>query len=393
MEHGKGQDVPPYTPITPPSSEDSADAPELSFKQRMLQRIHSTFERAISALAELGEPPSRPDERLLSRFRLFQWLVKNPKATGLGGLGLSFGIFLWGIGTELDGGLKTAAAAFFFAWTVFVFAVYASSWWVKRRSLAATLILTLGIGLIGVWRAYLPAPPLAESADENHVEQQPAQQPTGAVTPTLTPAPPSERLTFRPAVEKFTINFGDRVFVTRPAELADKPFEPLILKGSIPFRGYVENGFLYVDAQIHTDSTAEPVIEIKRNQYKKVPPGWDVNSTPVALEIVNEKQEPIFHLIYKSPSEVMIEGVFPHPEGYYVIDRHGQRLNDKPDIIPIFKYPAWKYPGQYADESPTPAPSPSPSPSPSANPRSKRSKSSQRKATPCSWEDILLGKC
>lgn len=134
---------------------------------------------------------------------------------------------------------------------------------------------------------------------------------------------PGTRLAFRPAGEKFTINLGDRVFVTRPAELADKPFEPLILKGTVPFRAYVDDGFLYVDAKIFTGDTAEPVIEIARNQYKRIPPGWDVNSTPAALEIVNQRGEPMFHLIYKSPSEAKIEGVFQTPDGAYVIDEHG----------------------------------------------------------------------
>lgn len=164
--------------------------------------------------------------------------------------------------------------------------------------------------------------------------------------------PPGTRLGFRPAGEKFTINLGDRVFITRPAELADKPFEPLILKGTVPFRAYIEGGLLYVDASVFTGDTAEPVIEIARNQYKRIPPGWDVNSTPAALEIVNERGEPVFHLIYKSPSEAKVEGVFQTPDGAYVIDEHGQGYGLKPDIKPVFKYPSWKYPGQYADPAP-----------------------------------------
>jgi hypothetical protein len=136
--------------------------------------------------------------------------------------------------------------------------------------------------------------------------------------------------------------------------LADKPFEPLILKGTVPFRAYVEDGFLYVDARIFTGDTAEPIIEVARNQYKRIPPGWDVNSTPAALEIVNERGEPVFHLIYKSPSEAKIEGVFQTPGGAYVINEHGEGYGLRPNIKPVFKYPSWKYPGQYADQPPAP---------------------------------------
>ena len=69
------------------------------------------------------------------------------------------------IQTELNGGVKTAAACFFAAWAIFAFIVYLSDLWVKShksRALAIFITATIGVGVFLFWRAYLPNPPREE---------------------------------------------------------------------------------------------------------------------------------------------------------------------------------------------------------------------------------------
>lgn len=63
------------------------------------------------------------------------------------------------------------------------------------------------------------------------------------------------------------------------------------------------------------------------------------------------------------------------------LSKEGSKTIDPQQNIPISTTPT---------PHPTPAPSPSP---PVTKPRSRQSKASQRKKTPCTWADTLLGKC
>ena len=128
---------------------------------------------STSAPSESWESPSPPDERFLSRFRIFQLLVENPKISGGSGFILSFVMVWQGIGIELDGGVKTAVVVFFVAWTVFALTVYASNWWNNHRNLSVIGVIISAVALGFVWWAYLPDPPRAEVPIEKNVESRP----------------------------------------------------------------------------------------------------------------------------------------------------------------------------------------------------------------------------
>jgi hypothetical protein len=65
-------------------------------------------------------------------------------------------------------------------------------------------------------------------------------------------------------------------------------------------------------------------------------------------------QEPIFQMIYKTESHIVVNGIFPILHGVILADEQGTTpvigqnisLPRKPAIRRIFKYPSWKYPGQ-----------------------------------------------
>ena len=99
----------------------------------------------------------------------------------------------------------------------------------------------------------------------------------------------------------------------------------------------------------------KPPIEVENNEFKIRPPHWERNFNANALEVVDENQTPIFQMIRKTPSHIVVNGVFPVPGGgLWVFGPDGARglLREIPSdfkLTPLFKYPAWKYPGQYAE--------------------------------------------
>jgi hypothetical protein len=137
----------------------------------------------------------------------------------------------------------------------------------------------------------------------------------------------------------------------------------------------VSDGQLLVDADIFTRAGEAPM-RIRGNQIQDRPmdwmqPGWDRNSSPNALEIVNEERLPVFQIIYKDQAQAVINGVFVHGEKVTVLDNEQTRFGLKGGIASqpirrIFKYPAWKHPGEFEDESLT---QPLPTPNTGASPR------------------------
>jgi hypothetical protein len=133
-------------------------------------------------------------------------------------------------------------------------------------------------------------------------------------------------------------------------------------KGAIDVNGYepvklsVRNGVIYLNASLWNASGESPV-QITNNNFMVRPLNWDKNSSQNALEVVNEKQQPILQFIKLSPSHYLVEGLFPTPgkllllagdNGMHLISM-GSPLPSDFQLTPIFKYPSWKYPGKYAD--------------------------------------------
>lgn len=101
-----------------------------------------------------------------------------------------------------------------------------------------------------------------------------------------------------------------------------------------------------------------PPVEVDDNEIKLNVPGWDWNYTANALEIVNENGIPVFQMIKKGPRRLTFNGVFFGPGGVLLLSDNGLKFVGDPVVVPItklpkpiFKYPAWKYPGKFADGS------------------------------------------
>lgn len=131
---------------------------------------------------------------------------------------------------------------------------------------------------------------------------------------------------------------------------------PISIDGFEPFKPHIENGKLFVDVEIYS-KTGFPPIKIIKNELYNLPENWDRNSNDIALEIVNENLQPMYQLVYEKPFNINIKGVFPSPSGVIIADdRRGvdfvsyallQKLPVNFKLKRIFKYPSWRYQGEY----------------------------------------------
>lgn len=215
----------------------------------------------------------------------------------------------------------------------------AAIWWVFFPSL---VVLSLAVCLFWqqqVWK---------EEAARRAASQAKASE--NSTVPT--PPPKLEEPTFREKVEKvsFSLGGGGVHIVYDLSGLEKMPREPFNFGGFSPVKVYVENGTVYADVTVY-GGTGLPPIEIKHNEFVKRPLNWDSNSSVRALEIVNENQFPIFQLIYKTQSHIVVNGVFPSPSGLILANEERTvfmpTLPTTFSLKRIFKYPSWKYPGQY----------------------------------------------
>jgi|TARA_B100000315_G_scaffold256826_1_gene303768 hypothetical protein len=151
-----------------------------------------------------------------------------------------------------------------------------------------------------------------------------------------------------------SISVGDgQSFTTSLSSLKGRPHIPFNFNGYIPIKLYYSENNIYADVKVYGGSGFPP-IQIKKNKLINKPPNWDFNSNEKALEVVNEDQVPMYQYIYKTPSHIIINGIFPYPEGLMFTIEGGIIMNPSPSKIfslkPIFKYPSWKYPGEYKIE-------------------------------------------
>lgn len=126
---------------------------------------------------------------------------------------------------------------------------------------------------------------------------------------------------------------------------------------AIPVRVRMENGKLVCDVFIRGPSGG-PLIQIVGSRAVSIPPNWDVNYSEraqIAVEVVDERQRPVFQLIQKTQWQYVINGVVPD-RGRYLIanDQRGTLVSASPQVPasmalkPIFKYPSFNHLGEFA---------------------------------------------
>ena len=109
------------------------------------------------------------------------------------------------------------------------------------------------------------------------------------------------------------------------------------------------------------------------SKLSKLPRLWDINYNSNKFEVVNEDKNPVLQVIYKSPREVQVNGIyvvdkfnifgafntFPfwgQPITEMAGDQSMQQMDTNfvyrvkcPNQKTIFKYPSWEYFGKLSD--------------------------------------------
>ncbi len=154
--------------------------------------------------------------------------------------------------------------------------------------------------------------------------------------------------TFTEGIDTVSVTIGSNSHTMLIANL-ERTKSPFFI-GDVPAFLYAENGKPYVDVDIYSPPPMLPV-KLRHNKLLNRPAEWDMNSDEKALEIVNEKQQPVFQLYYKSPSQIIINGLFFN--GYVTVLASENDLGIGTDvekepypIKPIFKYPSSQHSGE-----------------------------------------------
>jgi hypothetical protein len=88
----------------------------------------------------------------------------------------------------------------------------------------------------------------------------------------------------------------------------------------------------------------------------------DYNANERAIEVVDQQLTPLFQLIFIGPTRVAIRGRFRVPmsddpgafmtaviseDGLFMLTGQAERQLILKRLLPIFKYPSWKHPGEF----------------------------------------------
>jgi hypothetical protein len=120
---------------------------------------------------------------------------------------------------------------------------------------------------------------------------------------------------------------------------------PLDIQG-LALTIYIQNREVFVDVTIYGDEE-NPLIQIHQDDITVTPPNWDKNYDATAVEVVNEKGEPVFQLIGDGWFHIILNGTFPYSGGMIYANKNGMSFT-KPNnfhLDPIFKYPSSEYLG------------------------------------------------
>jgi hypothetical protein len=162
-----------------------------------------------------------------------------------------------------------------------------------------------------------------------------------------------EQPTFTEDTQRVEVSLGAMCVSYKRSVIEKEPREPFDFRDFKPLKMYLEDGKLYADVAIYA-GTGLPPIRIERNVVYGKPSNWDMNYSSTALEIVTEEHKPVYQFIYKSPSKIVVNGIFPFPGGILLATEQGNVLNPIGTTMfrlkRIFKYPAWKYRGEHQEE-------------------------------------------
>lgn len=163
--------------------------------------------------------------------------------------------------------------------------------------------------------------------------------------------------TFIEDIDNCSLVFGGNTAVFSLQLLRSTRLTPFTLNGVAPIV-YVEDNRFYADVKLLGPDN-KSLVEVRRNHLTVTPLRWDSARSKNAFEVVNEQGDVVFQIIYKKPSTIIINGIFPVPNrlGWVTYFNELRMYGAIPATEPppqgfplkaIFRYPTWKYHNEYA---------------------------------------------
>jgi len=163
---------------------------------------------------------------------------------------------------------------------------------------------------------------------------------------------------FHEVAKNINVFFGSDETSTS-LEAAAQGAVPGFINGTIPVRTHIKGD--QITFSFKSWDAGLP-IEVEDNAVTIGNELVDRNFSENAFEVVNKQGDPLFQMIRKNAGSIQINGIFStgnisritgKPVFLWMSDETGMEWKStQPErwhLKPIFKYPAWKYPGVYAD--------------------------------------------
>jgi hypothetical protein len=255
----------------------------------------------------------------------------------------------------------TAANVFLWlAWGAAVFGVYRAEpvlhLDVALRILVIVSVASLfGIGvlLVGRFFAQKPEPhPIIRNAKSKSASSSAPAGPSG-IARIPPPINPPATAPFIENPDEVFFSLGDGMTVGQSVGYL-RQMPPFNFEGYTPVIVHMLDGQMHLRFRIWNGDEKSP-IEVNDNQFVVRPPGWDSNFSDNALEVVDQHHRVIFQMIKRTPTRVLVNGIFPKPNGRLIVAGNGSCWPNVAAIPggfvlrPLFKYPLWKYRGVYAE--------------------------------------------
>ena len=127
-----------------------------------------------------------------------------------------------------------------------------------------------------------------------------------------------------------------------------------MVAGLDPISVCVDNDRVFVNVRLSDDISSGTQAEIVHDHFIIEPAGWDWNFDEKAFEAVDDAKQPVLQLSYRSPSDILVRGVFVSRGVTALVTERGTttipasdlplfRAKSDLQIKRIFKYPQDKY--------------------------------------------------
>jgi hypothetical protein len=269
----------------------------------------------------------------------------HPKISAFTGTILS-GCIFWGASMILPStphnGISIiilALATVFLIWELVFFKHLQQKRRVKMIFGIGTALILIGIVLVATQLNYRQTPTVSNAPTVN------TTLPNSTVLGALPP--------FVNGKQEFTLKAGMLVFrgtisdlmSGQPRSLNMRTDEGLYNLVSV----YIKDRIMYVDTTLYGGDKL-PSVQLTQSVLVSEPQGWDVNADSNAIEIVDDRQNPVVQIIFQTYYQIVINGFLYFPGGFMFVDEDGRTIMNPKTPVDyslkrIFKYPSLLYQG------------------------------------------------